>query len=188
MLQREYIAGIILSFMVLEVSSLGGYSVRKKLHSSSAKKDVKKENSPIKEVVIVSKKNRDFEYFSTFWPSCQPYRPNRVKDDREQRYVLGVDSECDFAGTYAVILLNESLKNFMGKGILTLEYVICGELEPRRIIFPLLVKKVADDRQIFLRLEPSRQFKKKIVAWNVTLQNNGKMHMQSNLFWKKLMR
>jgi hypothetical protein len=99
---------------------------------------------------------------------------------------LGVDSERDFAGTYVVILLNDSLKNLMGHGILTAEYVVCNELDPRSVTFSLPEKNVADDRQILLRLDPSRKFKKKVVAWKVTLKSREKECVQSSLFWKKL--
>jgi hypothetical protein len=198
MQRRKYIAGIILVFFSLgELSSLWGHRVRKshRVHLpskwiSKEKGIQKEENSWIDEVIITTKKNRDFEYFSTLWHSfCgKSYDPNRIGDDREQCYVLGVDSEFNFAGTYVVILLNESLKNLMGQGTLTLEYMVCGELDPRRITFSLPEKHVADDRQILVRLDPSRQFRKKIVAWQITIKGGQKEYVKSSLFWKKLMR
>jgi hypothetical protein len=191
MLRRRYIAGIVLLFFTSwEVTSLWAYGERKnrRTRPSSSQKVEKKENPLVKEVVITSKKNRDFEYFSAIWNSFhgEPFQLNYIGNGREQRYVLGVDSERDFAGTYAVILFNDSLKNLMGQGTLTVEYVVCNELDPRSVTFSLPEKNIVDDRQILLRLDPSRKFKKKIVAWKVILKNGEKECIQSNLFWKKL--
>jgi hypothetical protein len=190
-LQRRYIAGIILLFLTQwEVNSVWAYGGRKdhRVHPSSSQKAEKSEDPLVAEVVITAKKNHDFEYFSAIWHSFRGelFRPNGIGSNREQRYVLGVDSERDFSGTYMVILLNDSLKTLMGQEALTVEYVVCNELDPRCVTFSLPEKNVADDRQIFLRLDPSRKFRKKIVAWKVTIKNEGKEC--ANPFWKKLMR
>ncbi|MDR0740287.1 MAG: hypothetical protein LBF34_01090 [Puniceicoccales bacterium] len=191
MLQQRYITGIALLFFTSwEVTSVWAYGERRnrRVHSSSTKRAEERDDSWIKEVVIAPKENHDFEYFSAIWRSfCgEPFRLNGIGNNREQRYVLGIDSERDFAGTYMVILLNDSLKNFMGQGMLTVEYVVCNELDPRCVTFSLPEKNVVDDRQILLRLDPSRKFRKKIVAWRVTIKNKGKECVQSSLFWKKL--
>jgi hypothetical protein len=158
--------------------------------SSSIQKAKARENPWIKEVVITTKKNHDFEYFSAIWRSfCgEPFRFNSIGNNREQRYVLGTGSERDFVGTYMIILLNDSLKNLMGQGTLTVNYVVCNELDPRCIAFSLPKKDVADDRQILLRLDPSRKFWKKIVAWKATIKNREREYTQTSLSWKKLMR
>jgi hypothetical protein len=161
------------------------------VHASTVKPAIGKEKQWIKDVVIVTKKNRDFEYFSTIWRSFSggPYLLNQASDNREQRYVLGIDSGQNFSGVYAVILLDDSLKNLMGHGTLTVEYVVCNELRPRRVIFPLVEKAVADDRQILVHLDASHRLRKKIVAWKVTIreEHTQKEWMQSSFLWKKLM-
>jgi hypothetical protein len=144
----------------------------------------------IRGVTIVGKRNRDFEYFSTIWRSFlgKPWL-NRIADDREQRYVLGMDSEQNFSGVYAVITLSDSLKHFMGHGTVKVEYVLFNTLKPKCVTHFLVPKHVADDRQIFVRLDPSRQLRGKIVAWRVTIvdQDTRKEDTQSSFLWKKLM-
>ncbi|MDR0418352.1 MAG: hypothetical protein LBH08_02885 [Puniceicoccales bacterium] len=155
--------------------------------SPSAKVEESK-NQVIKDVLITTKKNRDFEYLSTMWRLFrgESSRPNCIGNHREQRYVLGVDSEQTFAGTYVVVVLNVSLEKIVGHGELTVWYVVFGELDPRCVIYFLPKKNVADDREIFVRLDPSCQFAKTIVAWKVVIQANDKKYVRSSLFWEKL--
>ncbi|MDR2812774.1 MAG: hypothetical protein LBB05_03255 [Puniceicoccales bacterium] len=151
---------------------------------------VAQEEQWIKNVVITTKKNRDFEYFPTILRAFrgEPYQLNRGSSHWEQRYVLGVDAEQDFAGVYAIILLNDSLKSFMGHGTLTVEYRVCNELDPRRVTYLLAEKNVVDNRQILVRLDFSQKLMKKIIAWKVCIQDRGKECVQSNPVWKKVMR
>jgi hypothetical protein len=143
---------------------------------------------PIKDVVITTKKNRDFEYLSTIWRSFGggPYQLNCIGDHREQRYVLGRDSGQDFAGTYIIVVLHDSLEKIAEHGKLMVWYVVLGELDPRCLTYFLPKKNVADDREIFLRLDASCQFVEKIVAWKVVIQSGEKEYAQSSLLWNKL--
>jgi hypothetical protein len=54
------------------------------------------------------------------------------------------------SGVYAVVVLEESLRNSMGDATLTLEYLRCGSLECQTLRVPLDARDVADDRQIYL--------------------------------------
>jgi hypothetical protein len=192
MLRQKYHVGIVLLFFAfLGGCSAGAPGIHRKckdqrIHSFAV--NTEKEKQWIRAVAIVTKRNRDFEYFSTIWRSFQgkPWL-NRIAEDREQRYVLGIDSERDFTGTYAVILFNDSLKNLMDQGTVKVEYVGCDALKPKCVTYFLTKKHIVDDRQIFVRLNSSRSFRKKIVAWKVSIQSEEKECVQSSLFWKKLM-
>jgi hypothetical protein len=169
--------------------SLGHRPMLPKEEKRSPNPRENKTTNPLKEVVICEKRSRDFEYFPGIWRAFlgKPYRRNRGLRNQYQRYILSERKEItggsgnpteenkdqmeNLSGVYAVILLKNSLKNWMGHGTITLEYIHYGSLEVQRLHFPIGERDVADDKQIFIFLDPERKNRKKFIAWKVKLHD-----------------
>jgi hypothetical protein len=153
------------------------------------------QKNPIKSVMIVAKRRRDFEYLSGIIHALRGgfCAPNRLADGKEQRYIIrgsGEGGEEKMSGVYAVVVLEESLRNWMGHAALTLEYLRCGSLKRQTLRVPLDVRDVADDRQIYIFLDPLPKNKRKFLAWKVTLDDDGRniQHTRTSLSWKIFMK
>ncbi|MDR0590366.1 MAG: hypothetical protein LBG09_00690 [Puniceicoccales bacterium] len=160
-------------------------------NSFGAKRSLSLQKNPIESVMIVTKHRRDFEYLSGVIHALRggTYAPNRVADGKEQRYIIrgsGEGGEEKLSGVYAVVVLGESLRNWMGHATLTLEYLRCGSLKRQILCIPLDARDVADDRQIFIFLDPSPKNKRKFLAWKVTIDDNKRsiQHTKASLSWE----
>ncbi|MDR1435578.1 MAG: hypothetical protein LBI77_04210 [Puniceicoccales bacterium] len=154
-----------------------------------------KAKNSIKNVVIAGKHGHDFEYFSTIFQSMkgEAYALNEIGEHRYQRYILRKVEENGnkiqkMSGVYAIVLLGESLKKWMGHSTVTLEYICYGSLKTNVLKFPLEVRNIADDRQIFIFLDPSLKNRKKFIAWKLTLQDRERnlSHTKASFTWEIL--
>lgn len=181
------------------------------------------ERNILKNMLVRTKRNRDFAYLSVF------LRKNHVSGDGEakklnyaalgktpceQHYLLDagakkvnedvkienntksnterqkLEKREDLAGTYLIVLLGTSLKELMGHATLTVSYLRYGKFKPIVQNFPLIEKQIQDDRQIFIRLDPSKKLRKKVIAWKVVLEDkrSGKTYVLESFVWKRLIR
>ncbi|MDR2200703.1 MAG: hypothetical protein LBN94_01110 [Puniceicoccales bacterium] len=171
-------------------------------HRSPFPKEKNRNNrniNPLVEVVISEKRNRDFEYFPGILGSFlgKTYPLNHAMGKQYRRYILREkkemtegkgNSEGKLSGVYAIILLGDSLKNWMGRGTITLKYIRYGSLEIHALHFPIEERDVADDGQIFILLDPERKNRKKFIAWKVTLQDTDShiSFSKASFNWKTL--
>jgi hypothetical protein len=171
-----------------EIGDRGG---KKNENLVKEKRFLSLEKNPIETVMIVAKRRRDFEYLSGIIHAfCGgSYAPNRVAGGKEQRYIIRGSGEGGgekLSGVYAVVVLGESLRNWMGHATLTLEYLRCDSLKRQTLRVPLDARDVADDRQIFILLDPSPKNKRKFLAWKVTLDDGERatQYTRASLCWK----
>jgi hypothetical protein len=174
---------------------IGTHKSKKNENSFEEKRPPSLQKNPIETVMIVAKRRRDFEYLSGIFHALRggPYAPNRVAGGKEQRYIIrgsGAGGAEKLSGVYAVVVLGESLENWMGHATLTLEYFRCGSLKRQTLRVPIDVRDVADDRQIFIFLDPLPKNRRKFLAWKVTLDDSERnvQHTQVSLSWKIFMK
>jgi hypothetical protein len=169
-----------------------GFLARKKFQKEKEKISIK---NPIERVVIAGKHNHDFEYFSTIFQSMKgkAHILNAIGEHKYQRYILRKAGENGnkiqkMSGIYAIVLLGESLKKWMGHATITLEYIRYGSLKTNALKFPLEIQNIADDRQIFIFLDPSLKNRKKFIAWKLTLQDRERnlSHTKASFTWEIL--
>ena len=132
----------------------------------------------IDSVVIRQKKNADFMFLTTI---LRRLPPNQTGDQQFERYVLNSDKK-NYAGTYAIIKLNRSLKELMGKAQLTLRYVCSRVLRPQELHFELERCSVNDLHQIWIRFDPGLH----ILAWDVAIDDGQTTDHCSSMMWKSL--
>jgi hypothetical protein len=165
--------------------------LRLRSHRSATVPAQESKKNPLRDVMIVAKRSRDFDYLPGIICALQgqPYAPNRGAGGREQRYVIrgnGGGERQRMGGVYAVVVLNESLKNWMGHATLTLEYLRCGSSKRQSLCLPLDVRGVVDDRQIFIFLDPLAANRRKFLAWKATLCEGERpiRHSKASLSWE----
>ncbi|MDE6576194.1 MAG: hypothetical protein K2L24_02230 [Opitutales bacterium] len=161
---------------------------------SSPPKDVqsqeKHEETPqidtniIRDIVMVTKRNRDFYYWSTILATKG--KTNEVAPNRFQYYVIGAPDPHHLAGHYLAVVLKRSLRSLMGHARMTVRYLKYSQIDPVTITVDLPERDVVDDRQIFLYLGPSNE-RLRAIGWTVRIDDGAKTYEKGSFIWRRLL-